>query len=117
MLYLFNELRVMPRIKKKYKEWPVIRYHDPRNSWIVDAGTKLSEPDPKTGKKKRVREYFKNKGEAENRADQMRAELMNYGIKAFKLSNEQKIDAEKALKITGLAAARHLAEDFGGGDE
>ena len=90
----------MPRIKKKYKEWPVIRYHDPRNSWIVDAGTKLSEPDPKTGKRKRVREYFKNKGEAENRADQMRAELMNYGIKAFKLSNEQKIDAEKALKIT-----------------
>ena len=30
----------------------------------------------------------------------MRAELKNYGIKVFKLSNEQRIDAEKALKIT-----------------
>jgi integrase len=90
----------MPRKKKKDKEWPAIRFHEPRNSWVVDAGTKLSEPDPKTGNKKRVREYYKTKGEAENRADQMRTELKNYGIKAFKLTNEQRIDAEKALKIT-----------------
>jgi hypothetical protein len=90
----------MPRKKKKDKEWPVIRFHEPRDSWVVDAGTRLSEPEPKTGKKRRVREYFKSKGDAENRADQMRAELKNYGIKAFKLSNEQRIDAEKALKIT-----------------
>lgn len=99
-MYLFTDFKVMPRKKKKDKEWPIIRYHDPRNSWIVDAGTKLSEPDPKTGKKKRIREYFKTKGEAENRADQMRAELKNYGVKAFKLTNEQRIDAEKALRLS-----------------
>jgi integrase len=89
----------MPRKKIKDKEWPVIRYHKPRNSWVVDAGTKISPPDPKTGSKKRLREYYTDKKDAEARAELLRIELKNHGISGFKLTQEQQIDAEKALKI------------------
>ncbi len=89
----------MPRKKIKNKEWPVIRYHKPRNSWIVDAGTKISPIDPKTGEKKRIREYYNDKKDAEARAELLRIELKNHGISGFKLTQEQQIDAEKAFKI------------------
>ena len=45
----------MPRKKIKDKEWPVIRYHKPRDNWVVDAGTKISQADPKTQSKERIR--------------------------------------------------------------
>ena len=89
----------MPRKKIKDKEWPVIRYHKPRNNWIVDAGTKISPIDPKSGEKKRIREYYKEKKDAETRAEQLRIELKNHGVSGFKLTQEQQIDAVKALKI------------------
>lgn len=89
----------MPRKKKQDKEWPVIRYNKFRNNWIVDAGTRVSEVDPKTGTKKRDRQYCKTREEAETLAQQLKTKLKNQGIRGFRLSPEQQIDAEKALKI------------------
>ena len=89
----------MPRRAKQDKEWPPIRYHKQSKSWVVDAGTKISQADPSTGIKQRVRTYFKNKVDAETCAEQYRVKRMNQGLSAFKLSREQQIDAEQALKI------------------
>jgi integrase len=89
----------MPKRSSKVKVWPPIRYHAPRSSYVVDVGTKLSAKDPETGIRKRVREYFKTKAEAETYAEQCRAKLKNQGISGFKLSRLEQVDAEEALKI------------------
>lgn len=89
----------MPRKKIKDKEWPVIRYNKFRDNWIVDAGTRVSEIDPETGKKNRDRIYRKTREEAEVLAEQFRSKLKNQGVSGFKLSQEQQLDAEKAFKI------------------
>ena len=89
----------MHKRSSKVKAWPPIRYHAPRSCYVVDVGTKLSAKDPETGIKKRIREYFKTKAEAETYAEQCRAKLKNEGISGFKLSRLQLVDAEEALKI------------------
>ena len=89
----------MPRKKIKDKEWPVIRYHKPRDNWVVDAGTKISQADPKTQSKERIRKYFANKIDAETFAEQLRIKLKNHGVSGFKLTQEQQVDAQQALKI------------------
>jgi integrase len=81
----------MPREKRKTKEWPAIRYHKPRKSWMVDAGTRVSE--------KRIRKYFKGRAEAEVYSDQLRVKLKNQGISGFSLSKGEHVDAEIALKL------------------
>ena len=101
----------MPRKKIKDKEWPVIRYHKPRNSWIVDAGTKISPPDPKTGSKKRLREYYSDKKDAEARAELLRIELKNHGISGFKLTQEQQIGSKKNFQTSN--SFRSLMQNIG----
>ena len=106
----------MPRKKKLDKEWPPIRFHKQSNSWLVDVGTKISQPDPKTGVKERIRKYFKSKQEAEVCAEQYRIKRKNQGLSAFTLSRDEQFDAERALKIlkpTGVSleeAAAFFAE-------
>ena len=94
----------MPKLSKKHKEWPRIRYFKARNNYVVDAGIKISPFDPETGLKKRIREYYATLEEAEVFADQCRAKLKNEGIGGFALSKEQQVDAEKALEILNSKA-------------
>ena len=91
------------------KRWPPIRYNESRKNFVVDVGTKLSKPDPETGKKRRVREYFKNKAEAKTFAEQCRIKLKNQGVAGFKLSNQELVDAEQALKILNGKTTLSLA--------
>ena len=94
----------MPRKKKQDKEWPVIRYNKFRNNWIVDAGTRVSEVDPKTGTKKRDRQYCKTR--EEGFGDEVKRRIM---IGTYVLSAGY-YDAYylKAQKIRRL-----ISEDFG----
>jgi len=91
------------------KRWPPIRYNESRKNFVVDVGTKLSKPDPETGKKRRVREYFKNKAEAKTFAEQCRIKLKNLGVAGFRLSNQELVDAEQALKILNGKTTLSLA--------
>ena len=95
----------MPKLSKKHKEWPRVRYFKARNNYVVDAGIKISPLDPKTGLKKRIREYYATLEEAEVFAEQCRAKLKNEGIGGFALSKEQQVDAEKALEILNSKAS------------
>ena len=102
----------MPKLSKKHKEWPRIRYFKARNNYVVDAGIKISPIDPKTGVKKRIREYYSTLEEAEIFADQCRAKLKNEGIAGFSLTKEQQVDAEKALKILNSKASLSEACEY-----
>jgi hypothetical protein len=87
-------------------EFPTIRYVAARNIFEVDAGTKL-------GGTRKYRRWFKTEAEARGHADKLKIRLKNEGVAGFKLSREEQIDAEKALKVlNGRATLQHACEFF-----
>ena len=108
----------MPKLSKKHKEWPRIRFFKARNNYVVDAGIKISPVDPKTGLKKRIREYYPTLEEAEVFADQCRAKLKNEGIAGFALNKDkQKLLGEKGASERTINDYKHrlglLTKQFG----
>ena len=102
----------MPKLSKKHKEWPRIRYFKPRNNYVVDAGIKISPIDPKTRKKKRIREYYPTLEEAEVFAEKCRVKLKNEGLGGFSLTKEQQVDAEQALSVLNSKATLTQACEY-----
>ena len=102
----------MPKLLKKEKEWPRVRFFKARNNYVVDAGTKISPIDPITGERKRIREYYSTKQEAELFAEQCRIKLKNEGLGGFTLSKNQQVDAEKALQILNGKASLVKATEY-----
>ena len=102
----------MPKLFKKEKEWPRVRFFKARNNYVVDAGTKISPIDPITGERKRIREYYSTKQEAELFAEQWRIKLKNEGLGGFTLSKNQQVDAEKALQILNGKASLVKATEY-----
>lgn len=83
----------------KDSSWPPIRPVRSRNQYVVDAGTRLSKPDAETGKKTKLRRYFASKEDAKLFAEKCRIRLKNQGISGFKLTRQQNVDAEEAIKL------------------
>ena len=102
----------MPKLSKKHKEWPRIRYFKQRNNYVVDAGIKISPIDPKTRKKKRIREYYPTLEEAEVFAEKCRVKLKNEGLGGFSLTKEQQVDAEQALSVLNSKATLTQACEY-----
>ena len=69
----------------------VIRYLPQKDKWDLDAGLKL-------GGTKKYRKRFKCLEEAKQHAELLRVKLHNQGTSAFSLSQEDRVDAERALK-------------------
>ena len=91
----------MPRKKEKPKKnkritpsgtWPTIRFLATDQVYEVDGGKKL-------GGDKKHRKWFKDLRLAKEYAEQLNIKLKNQGISGFKLTRDQQVDAEKALKI------------------
>jgi len=91
----------MPRKKEKPKKnkritptgtWPTIRFLAADQVYEVDGGKKL-------GGDKKHRKWFKDLRLAKEYAEQLNIKLKNQGISGFKLSRDQQVDAEKALKV------------------
>ena len=70
-----------PQVKKRKNKRTV--------SWMVDCGMVEG---------KRVRYFFKEKAEAETKADQLRTERRNVGLAAFSLSDAQRAEAADCLE-------------------
>jgi integrase len=87
-------------------EFPTIRYLASRDKFEVDAGTRL-------GGTKKYRRWFKTEAEARGHADTLKIRLKNEGTAGFKLSREEQIDAEKALKtLDGRGTLQEACEFF-----
>ena len=87
-------------------EFPTVRYVAARDIFEVDAGTRL-------GGKRKYRRWFKTEAEARGHADTLKIRLKNEGVAGFKLSREEQIDAEKALKtLDGRATLQQASEFF-----
>ena len=83
----------------KRPEWPKIRKRSDRGVYEVDAGTKLSSPNPTTGERKKYRKSFNTRAEAEVHAEMLRVKLRNEGMGGFQLSRAEQVDAERALRV------------------
>jgi integrase len=70
----------------------VIRFKEDRNNWELDAGLKL-------GGTKKYRKRYNTLEEAKLEAEKLKVRLKNQGLGGFKLTREQQVDAESALKI------------------
>ena len=79
---------------------------------MVDAGIKISPIDPKTRKKKRIREYYPTLEEAEVFAEKCRVKLKNEGLGGFSLTKEQQVDAEQALSVLNSKATLTQACEY-----
>ena len=84
--------RVKKRKPIEIDEVCVIRHVPKFDRWELDAGLKF-------GGTSKYRKQFKKLDEAKIHAEQLRVRLKNEGLGGFKLSREQQIDAENALKI------------------
>ncbi len=71
--------------------WPLVKKRRNKRtvSWMVDCGMVDG---------KRVRYFFKEKAEAETKAEQLRTERRNTGLAAFSLSNAQRAEAADCLE-------------------
>ena len=90
-----------------------IRYKKDRDNWELDAGFKLGGP-------KKHRPRFPTLEQARVEAEKIKRKLQNQGTSGFKLSREQQVDAEKALKIleetkfSSLSEALEFAQRYAG---
>jgi integrase len=77
---------------KRRQPWPKVRevnYKNGTRAWLVDARIEgVGE-----------RFFFQSKGEADTKADQLRAQRKNEGTSALTMPAADRIDAEKALAI------------------
>ena len=91
----------------------VIRYKKDRDNWELDAGLKLGGPN-------KHRKRYPTLEAAKTAADELSATLKNQGTDGFKLSREEQVDAEKALKIlketkfSSLSEALEFAQRYAG---
>jgi integrase len=91
----------------------VIRYKKDRDNWELDAGLKLGGPN-------KHRKRYPTLEAAKTAADELSATLKNQGTDGFKLSREEQVDAEKALKIlketkfSSLSQALEFAQRYAG---
>jgi integrase len=69
-----------------------IRHLTKIDKYELDAGLKL-------GGLKKYRMRFNSQEDAKEHAEQLKVKLKNQGIGGFKLSRDQQVDAEKALKV------------------
>ena len=86
-------------------EFPTVRYLVSRDKYEVDAGYRL-------GGTKKYRRWFKTEAEARGHAETLKIRLKNEGLSGFKLSREDQIDAEKALKVLNGRALLEQAAKF-----
>jgi integrase len=91
----------------------IIRHIQRNDKWEVDAGLKL-------GGTKKHRKRFKSKDEAIVYGELLKHKLRNQGTNAFRLSSEQLLDAEQALKVldetkfTSLVQAVEFTKRYAG---
>ena len=86
-------------------EFPTVRYLVSRDKYEVDAGKRL-------GGTKKYRRWFKTEAEARGHAETLKIRLKNEGLSGFKLSREDQVDAEKALKILDGRGSLEQACEF-----
>mgnify|MGYP001432317779 FL=1 len=86
-------------------EFPTVRYLVSRDKYEVDAGNRL-------GGAKKYRRWFKTEAEARGHAETLKIRLKNEGLSGFKLSREDQVDAEKALKILDGRGSLEQACEF-----
>jgi len=80
--------------KKRLRQWPVIREIETANKTVfeVDTGSRV---------KNRIRVRFDDPDQAEAEAERIRADFKRTGTSAFDLSQGERLDAMRAVKILG----------------
>jgi integrase len=98
----------MPKIRKTKTTITIqglgkIRHLEKTNKWVVDAGKKINGV-------KRFRKECDTLSEAKILAEQLLTRLKNQGTSGFRLSREEQVDAERAIRMVEGSRFKNLID-------